>query len=139
MSREERATQPSTGGIIMISDFLVVLMTKNLVDQVKFYKDLLQLELIFDNKDTIGLGKDGRIFVVLREDKTENSHHLANQKGPQIITFKCQGNLEQFSNVVKQAGYKVRDKLALSEHNVQYLFIEDFDANEICLDFPLSE
>lgn len=134
-----RHKHESLKGIIMISDFLVVLMTTNLVEQVKFYKDLLQLELIFDNKDTIGLGKNGRIFIVLREDKAEDSHHLTKQKGPQIITFKCQGKLEQFNDVVKQAGYKVRDKLTIAEHNVQYLFIEDFDANEVCLDFPLSE
>lgn len=122
----------------MISDFLVVLMTKNLTEQLQFYKDLLDLNLIFDNKDTVGLGKDNRLFIVLREDISENSHHLSDQKGPQIITFKCQGDIEQYSNTIKQAGFKIRDKLLLPEYKVQYLFVEDFDGNEICLDFPLK-
>lgn len=65
--------------------------------------------LIDDNQDTIGLGQEGRLFIVLREDKDEDSHHLATQKGPQIITFKCHGNIDKTSNKIEQAGYKVRD------------------------------
>ncbi len=121
---------------MQISDFLIVLMTKNLREQLKFYKDFLQLDHIFDNGDTQGLGRNGRLFIVLREDNSSDSHHLSHHKGPQIITFKCEGDLTEVSSNVEQAGYKVRDKLILPEYQIQYLFIEDFDANEICLDFP---
>jgi len=72
----------------MITDFLLLLMTKNLAAQLKFYRDLLNLELIFDNKDVVGLGQDSRLFIVLREDVSGDSHHLTEQKGPQIITFR---------------------------------------------------
>lgn len=123
----------------MILDLLIVLMTKNLSNQVRFYKDILELELIFDNQDTIGLGKSGRLFIVLREDRTKGSHHLAEHKGPQIITFKCQGNIDFYIQKIKNSGFKVRDTLKLPEHNNHYLFVEDYDGNEICLDFPLNE
>lgn len=46
----------------MISDFFLVLVTKHVRKQLKFYKDLLQLELLFDNKDTIGVGKSVLAF-----------------------------------------------------------------------------
>lgn len=123
----------------MISDFFLVLVTKHVRKQLKFYKDLLQLELLFDNKDTIGVGKNGRLFIVLREDDTEESHHLTTQKGPQIITFKCEGNIEHYRRAVTQAGFKVRDELILPEHKIQYLFIEDYDGNEICLNFSPNQ
>lgn len=122
----------------MILDFLVVLMTKNLSKQVHFYKDILDLELLFDNQDTIGLGKGKRIFIVLREDKSEKSHHLSEHKGPQIITFKCQGEIDQYIEKIKSSGFKIRDTLKLPKYNIHYLFIEDFDSNEVCLDFPLN-
>ena len=93
----------------MILTFLVVLMTKNLSRQVHFYKDILDLELIFDNQDTVGLGKDKRVFIVLREDNSEKSHHLSEHKGPQIITFKCQGDIDQYIKKIKNSGFKVRD------------------------------
>ena len=123
----------------MILDFLVVLMTKNLSSQLQFYKNVLDLELIFDNQDTIGFGKNNRIFLVLREDKSEDSHHLSEHKGPQIITFKCQGNVDEYIEKIKASGFKVRDTLKLPKYNAHYLFIEDFDGNEICLDFPLND
>lgn len=122
----------------MIFDFLVVLMTTNLSKQVQFYKDVLDLELIFDNQDTIGLGKNSRIFLVLREDKSEDSHHLSEHKGPQIITFKCKGDINEYIEKIKASGFKVRDTLKLPKHGTHYLFIEDFDGNEVCLDFPLN-
>lgn len=122
----------------MILDFLVVLMTKNLSNQVQFYKDVLDLELTFDNQDTVGLGKNNRLFIVLREDKTKDSHHLSEHKGPQIITFKCQGNIDQYIEKIKKSGFKVRDTVKIPIHNTHYLFIEDYDGNEICLDFPLT-
>tara|TARA_R110000868_G_C10820143_1_gene758568 strand:+ start:593 stop:967 length:375 start_codon:yes stop_codon:yes gene_type:complete len=122
----------------MILDFLVVLMTNNLTSQLLFYKGVLDLELIFDNKDTIGLGKNNRIFLVLKEDKSEDSHHLSEHKGPQIITFKCKGNINEYIKKIKASGFNVRDTLELPKHNMHYLFVEDFDGNEICLDFPLN-
>lgn len=122
----------------MILDFLVVLMTKNLSNQVQFYKDILDLELTFDNQDTVGLGKNNRLFIVLREDKTKDSHHLSDHKGPQIITLKCQGDIVQYIEKIKKSGFKVRDTVKIPIHNTHYLFIEDYDGNEICLDFPLT-
>lgn len=122
----------------MILDFLVVLMTKNLSSQLQFYKNVLDLEQIFDNQDTVGLGKNNNIFLVLREDKSEDSHHLSEHKGPQIITFKCQGDINEYIKKIKVSGFKIRDMLKLPKHNTHYIFVEDFDGNEICLDFPLN-
>ena len=121
----------------MIHDFLTVIMTKNLAEQQNFYQNILGLDLIFDNTDTLGFGKDDRLFVVLRQDSSANSHHLSEHKGPQILTFKCKGNVKEYAKKIKEAGFTIRDTVTLSEHNTQYLFIEDFDCNEICLDFPL--
>lgn len=123
----------------MISDFLVVLMTKNLAKQANFYKNILNLDQIFDNQDTLGFGKNNRLFIVLREDKSEDSHHLSDHKGPQIITFKCEGDINHYIEKINNSGFKVRDTVKLPEHNTCYLFIEDYDHNEICLDFPLSK
>lgn len=123
----------------MILDFLVVLMTQNFADQKHFYKDVLETEVIFENQDTVGLGKAGKLFIVLREDQYENSHHLAEHKGSQIITFKCNGDINQYTQKIANAGFKIRDTLQLAEYHTQYLFIEDYDGNEICLDFPFSE
>ena len=44
----------------MILDFLVVLMTKHLSDQAGFYKDVLDLELIFNHQGAVGFGKKAR-------------------------------------------------------------------------------
>ena len=120
----------------MILDFLVVILTKHLSEQLSFYKDILGLELIFDNQDGCGFGKDERLFIVLKKDTSEDSHHLAEHKGPQIITFKCNGNINQCikkfrTQDLKHSGFKVRDTLELPEHNTHYLFIEDYDGNEI--------
>lgn len=123
----------------MIYDFLVVLMTKNLNRQLGFYRDFLGLEQHFDNGDTIGLGKQNRLFLALREDKDEDSHHLTTQKGPKLLTFRCEGLIEPYREKVDQAGYTVRDKLSLPDYDVEYLFIEDVEGNEICLEFPYHE
>jgi len=107
--------------------------------QAEFYKNVLGLDELFDNQNSMGLGKNGNLFIVLREDKSESSHHLTEHKGPQILTFKCEGSLEQTLEKIKTTGFKIRDTLKLPTYNRHYLFIEDFDSNEICLDFPLSE
>jgi len=121
----------------MILDFLVILLTKHIPEQIGFYKDMLGLELLFENKDNYGFGKDKRLFIILKKDTSEDSHHLTEHKGPQIISFKCNGNLDQYIKKIQAAGFKVRDTLKLPEYNAHYLFIEDFDGNEICLDFTI--
>ena len=47
----------------MIIDFFVVIVTKNLVEQVKFYKDFLKLSIIFKHDRSIGLGKNGQVYT----------------------------------------------------------------------------
>ncbi|MCP4473554.1 MAG: VOC family protein [Gammaproteobacteria bacterium] len=126
----------------MINDFLVVVMTKNLSQQLAFYQDVLGLEKIFENNDnsrTTGVGRGERIFVVLREDTSEESHHLTEHKGPQILTFKCQGNITEMQEKITQAGFNIRHTLELPQYHSTYLFIEDFDGNELCLDFHVAE
>ncbi len=119
----------------MIVDFLIVLLTRNISQQKIFYINALGLEILFDNQTTVGLGKKDRQFIVLREDISEGSHHLTEHKGPQLILFKCQGDIETYSDKIKKSGFKIRDTLQIPEHNINYLFIEDYDGNEICLDF----
>lgn len=122
----------------MITDFVVVLLTKNLPQQLTFYQQVLGLAQLFDNHDkhrTVGIGKEGRLFLVLREDVEENSHHLTEQKGPQILTFKCQGNVAETREKISAAGFKIRHTVELLQYHSTYLFIEDFDGNELCLDF----
>ena len=122
---------------MMILDFVVILLTKHIPEQIGFYKDMLELELLFENQNNYGFGKDKRLFIILKKDTSEDSHHLTEQKGPQIISFKCNGNINQYMNKIQAAGFKVRDTLKLPEYNAHYLFIEDFDGNEICLDFTI--
>lgn len=122
----------------VILDFLVVLMTKNLANQVHFYRDILDLEITFDNQDAVGLGKNNQLYIVLREDKSNKSHHLSEHKGPQIITFKCRGGIVQYIEKIKKSGFKVRDTVKLPTNNTHYLFAEDYDGNEICLHFALT-
>ncbi len=122
----------------MIIEFLLILMTRNLAKQASFYKDVLELDLQFEHQDTCGFGKHKQLFIVLRTDTSENSHHLAEHKGPQIITFKCHGDMEQYATKIKEAGFKIRDTLKLPEHHIHYLFTEDYDGNELCLSFTLN-
>ena len=75
----------------MILDFVVILLTKHIPEQIGFYKDMLELELLFENQNNYGFGKDKRLFIILKKDTLENSHHLTEHKGPQIISFKCNG------------------------------------------------
>lgn len=121
----------------MISEFLLVLMTKNIEKQASFYKNVLELDLLFKHNGTCGFGKNKQVFIILRNDTAEISHHLADHKGPQIINFKCQGDADHYSSKIKQAGFKIRDTLKLPEHSIHYLFTEDYDGNEICLSFDL--
>jgi catechol 2,3-dioxygenase-like lactoylglutathione lyase family enzyme len=123
--------------MLQIENILNVLMTKNLSAQLAFYKTL-GLELIFDNTDTFGLGINGKLFLVIREDKSSNSHHLVENKGPIILTFKCSGNANHYTEILKKAGIIFRGEVKLPEYKTHYIFIEDADNNELCLDFALS-
>ena len=123
----------------MITSFMLVLMTQHLEEQISFYHDTIGLDLIFHHSESAGLGKNDQLYLILRKDAAENSHHLTEQKGPQIITFQCLGGLEQFAKKIISAGYTVRNKLHLEEQDMQYLFAEDFDGNEVCFGFSLKE
>ena len=123
----------------MITSFMLVLMTKNLEEQIAFYHGTIGLDLIFHHSESAGLGKHDQLYVILKKDTSADSHHLSEQKGPQIITFQCQGDLNQFSEKIRNAGYKIRNKLFLEEQDLQYLFAEDFDRNEVCFGFSLKE
>ncbi len=122
----------------MITDFLVVIMTRQLKGQLSFYQNLLDLDIVFDNGDTLGLGRGEQLYVVLREDNTADSHHLADHKGPQILTFKCDDTIENMVAKLETQNFKVRTRLPLPDYDCEYLFVEDFDGNEICLDFVLT-
>jgi catechol-2,3-dioxygenase len=119
----------------MITNFTLVLMTKNLLQQTSFYKDILNLELIFSKKNMIGLGMNKRLFIVLQEEQSENSHHLSENKGHIIISFQCDGDIKTYKERIKEHGFKIRNTLHIIEQNIHYLFAEDYDGNEICLDF----
>lgn len=113
-------------------------MTKNLGNQLDFYQDTLNLDLFFNRKDTIGLGKNQQLIIILQKEPSENSHHLSNNsenKGHGILTFKCEGDLDAYAEQIKKNGFKIRGTLKLPEKNIDYLFVEDYDGNEICLDF----
>ena len=116
-------------------DFFIILMTNNLKQQAHFYQNVLGLDLQFEHQDSIGLGKNHQLYILLKSDISKNSHHLSEHKGPQIITFKCQGIMQDYLNKIKQTGFRIRDTLELSDINQYYFFIEDFDHNEICLNF----
>ena len=123
----------------MITSFMLVLMTKNLEEQIAFYHGTIGLDLVFHHLDSAGLGQHDQLYVILRKDTSANSHHLTEQKGPQIITFQCQGDLKRFSEKIKNAGYKIRNKLLLEEQDLEYLFVEDFDGNEVCFGFGIAK
>ncbi len=46
----------------MIKSFIAVLVTQNLQQQQAFYQDILKLELLFNNVDTLGLGKNNQLY-----------------------------------------------------------------------------
>lgn len=125
-------------GSFQIENCISVVVTKNLAAQTKFYKETLNLETTFDNIDTIGFGKDSQLFIVLRKEITQNSHHNTENKGAVIITFKCFGSPLDCINKLKQTGTLVRNEVKLPDYNSHFVFIEDADGNEVCLDFPLQ-
>lgn len=120
----------------MVKAFCAVLVTHQLSKQLAFYTETLGLNLLFDNGDTLGLGIDSTLCIVLRRETNPNSHHQKENKGPIIMTF--QMDIKDKTDVLQRlrtGGYTLRSMLELPEHNTEYHFIEDADGNELCLDF----
>src|SRR3990167_7363850 len=116
-------------------EFFVILMTKNLEEQQSFYQNIIGLDVIFQTQDAVGLGHEGKEFLILKYDLSENSHHLSEHKGPSIITFQVTGSMSTWHDKIKLNGFKIRDHLILPEHKSSFLFVEDYEGNEICLSF----
>lgn len=119
-------------------DCYVILMTKKLHEQQQFYQNIIGLTIIFQTQDAIGLGRDRKVFLLLKYDHSEDSHHLAVHKGSSILTFKLAGDIDQWRNKVKQYQLTLRDQLLLPAYQTGFLFIEDYEGNEICLAFDKS-
>lgn len=121
----------------MIHDLQLVIMTKNIEGQLKFYKSFLGLNVLFQEENAVGLGINEKLHVILRQDTQEQSHHLDEQKGPVIMTFSVDDEyaLSDFKNLIHMSQYKLRNELIIEEYSVYYLFIEDHDQNEVCLSF----
>ena len=119
----------------MIKSFCVVLVTKNLEHQFSFYKDVIGLQEFYNQDNTIGLGSDGRLHIVLKAEYNPDSHHQQENKGPIIITFQVEQEGKELilSRLIK-GGHIIRDTLSLPQYGSEYIFIEDVDGNELCLD-----
>lgn len=122
----------------MVKDFVLVLMTKNLEKQLSFYIETIGLELIFQEDGVAGLGKSEHLYIVIKYDDSIDSHHMADNKGTHIITFKCE-YINLVLDKLDQKGIKIRDRIQVLQINSDYIFIEDADGNEVCLDFNLSQ
>lgn len=119
----------------MIKSFCAVLMTTNLENQKKFYTEILGLTELFCKNEVVGLGDLGQLYIVLRQETDINSHHQKENKGPIILTFQVDSvDKNTIMTRLVQGGLVIRDTLEIPEHNIDYLFIEDCDGNEICLD-----
>jgi len=118
-------------------EFYVTLMTKSLLEQKKFYSELMSLDIIFESEDAIALGKEHKIFLLLKYDANENSHHLAEHKGASILTFKVPETLEYWKNKAQTNEIKIRDNLVLPQYKTSYLFLEDHEGNELCLQIQI--
>lgn len=119
----------------MIKSFCVVLVTKNMEQQLHFYKYVMGLDEFFNQDNTIGLGCDKRLHIVLRSEDNPNSHHQQENKGPIILTFQIDEDSKDLmmSRLVK-GGHTIRDTLSLPQYDSEYIFIEDVDGNELCID-----
>lgn len=115
----------------MLKSFIAVLVTRKLREQFNFYQQALGLELLFDNNDTLGLGLNGQLLIVLRKETNANSHHEQENKGPIILTFQFPPtDKTDLLDKLDSLGVKLR-----GQHQKIYYFIEDYDGNELCLDF----
>ncbi|WP_367606754.1 VOC family protein [Legionella sp. W05-934-2] len=119
----------------MIKAFCAVLVTKNFKEQLTFYKEVIGLTEFFNQDNTAGLGVNNQLHIVLRIEDNPESHHLKENKGPIILTFQINsGDRDALLSRIENGGYKIRDKLELPNYGSEYIFIEDFDGNELCLD-----
>ncbi|RUR14898.1 VOC family protein [Legionella sp. km535] len=119
----------------MIQSFCAVLITNNLDKQKTFYKEVIGLNELFHHDNTVGLGVEDRLYIVLRVEDNPESHHKQENKGPVIITFPVDSqSKEMIMSRIENGGYKHRDTLTLSQYGSEYIFIEDADGNELCLD-----
>lgn len=115
--------------------FYAVLMSPNRAKQVEFYQKALELDVIFDTADSTGMGAEGRVQLIIRQDNDPSSHHLTAQKGPVILCFDMQGSSQTFLERMGILGYQIRSILPVNEYGRSYVFAEDADANEICVSF----
>jgi len=115
--------------------FYAVLMTQNKSKQIEFYQKALGLDVIFDSADATGMGREGQVHLIIREDDNEDSHHLAAQKGPVILCFQMPGSEAVFVEHMGQLGYRIRFILPKNEYGQTFVFAEDADENEICATF----
>jgi len=124
----------------MIQSFCAVLLTNNLEKQKTFYKEVIGLSEFYHQDNTVGLGVDNNLYIVLRIEDNPVSHHQQENKGPVIITFQVDSqSKEAIMSRIEKGGYKYRDRLTLPQYGSEYIFIEDVDGNELCLDVKRSD
>lgn len=111
-----------------------VLVTKNLQAQRDFYRDILSLEVNFENDEVVTLGREDVLELVIRKDQEGESHHRldADNKGPFIPTFRFEMSAKEIEKKLPKGSY--RGKYVDKYGESTFLFIEDADKNEICLD-----
>jgi len=75
------------------------------------------------------------LHIVLKAEYNPDSNHQQENKGHIIITFQVEQEVKELilSRLIKE-GHKIRDTLSLPQHGSEYIFIEDIDGNELCLD-----
>lgn len=99
-----------------------------------FYSEVLGLKTIFDEDDTIGLGIDDRLCVMLRLEDNPASHHQQENKGPVIISFGvCKGKADDLFRRMDRHNIKRRGEVKVESISKTLYFIEDPDGNEVCL------
>lgn len=119
----------------MIKSSCVVLVTKNLEEQLHFYKSVIGLDEFFNQDNVIGLGCGKSLHIVLRFEDNPNSHHQQENKGPIIISFQVgEESKDLIMSRLVEGGHTIRDTLSLPQYDSEYIFIEDVDGNELCLD-----
>lgn len=109
-------------------------MTKNLKAQRDFYKDILSLEVNFENDEVVTLGREDVLELVIRQDQEDEGHHRVEgeNKGPFIPTFRFEISAGEIEKRLPKGSY--RGKYVDRHGESTFLFIEDADKNEICLD-----
>ena len=114
----------------------VVLITPDLKKQEYFYRNILDLQPLFQQDQVIGLGEGKKLYLVLRQEEDVDGHHKKENKGPLIITFQFDINHENILlDKLKSGEYKIRALREFPQYKSKYYFIEDADENEVCLEF----